>query len=117
MKRHFYHAAILEACTMNHLTVDAIFARVKLLHPTAGYSTIYRNVEELAETGELKKITGIGTKALFERKMDGHIAHFVDENTGNVYDIRLPEDWIFSQLPAGFSAKSADVRIYGSVNQ
>lgn len=117
MKTHFYHASILEACTHNHLTVDEIFERVKKSHPNAGYSTIYRNVEELALGGQLKKISGIGSKAIFEKVIDRHVAHFVDEATGTVYDLEISEEWIFSKLPRGFAPKAADLRIYGTVEK
>ena len=117
MKTHFYHSDILEICTQNHLTVEGIFERVKVLYPQAGFSTIYRNVEELTEKWLLKKISGIGSKALFERNMDGHIAHFVDDSTGAIYDIHIPEEFIFAQLPAGFSPHSVDLRIYWHVSK
>lgn len=117
MKSHFYHSAILDACTRNHLNVDEIFDRVKGSYPNAGYSTIYRNVEELALKGQLKKISGIGSKAIFEKVVDCHVAHFVDEVTGAVYDLEIPEEWIFSKLPKGFAPKAADLRIYGTVEK
>lgn len=114
MKSPFYHDSILQACSKRHLTVDEIFEMVKESHPRAGFSTIYRNVEELSEKGELRKLSGIGTKALFERRMDGHVAHFVDKKTGKVYDLPLPESLILQHLPSGFSPESVDVRIYGT---
>ena len=114
MKSPFYHDSILQACSKRHLTVDEIFEMVKESHPRAGFSTIYRNVEELSEKGELRKLTGIGSKALFERRMDGHVAHFIDKKTGKVYDLPLPESLILQHLPSGFSPESVDVRIYGT---
>lgn len=114
MKSPFYHDSILQACSKRHLTVDEIFEMVKESHPRAGFSTIYRNVEELSEKGELRKLSGIGTKALFERRMDSHVAHFVDKKTGKVYDLPLPESLILQHLPSGFSPESVDVRIYGT---
>ena len=59
MKSPFYHDSILQACSKRHLTVDEIFEMVKETHPRAGFSTIYRNVEELSERGELRKLSGI----------------------------------------------------------
>lgn len=114
MKSPFYHEAILQSCTLNHLTADDIYACVREKFPKAGFSTIYRNVEELAEKGLLHKISGIGSKALFERRIDGHIAHFIDQKTGKVYDLPLPESLILERLPPGFSPESVDIRIYGS---
>lgn len=114
MKNPFYHDAILEICTLKHLTADEIFEAVRERFPKAGFSTIYRNVEELSEKGELRKLTGIGSKALFERPVDSHVAHFVDKKTGMVYDLPLPESLIRQHLPAGFVAESVDVRIYGT---
>lgn len=81
MKRPLYHEAIIEACSMRHLTAEEIFAELRPRFPSVGGSTVYRNVEELAEAGELRKITGIGKKALFERVVHDHVAHFVDRET------------------------------------
>lgn len=114
MKSPFYHDSILQACSKRHLTVDEIFEMVKENHPRVGFSTIYRNVEELSEKGELRKLTGIGSKALFERRMDSHVAHFVDKKTGKVYDLPLPESLILEHLPKGFVSENVDVRIYGT---
>lgn len=49
MKTHFYTQDIIDICDNNHLTVDEIFEMVAKKHPNAGKSSIYRNVEELAE--------------------------------------------------------------------
>jgi Fur family transcriptional regulator, peroxide stress response regulator len=113
MKRHFYHQAILEICAGHHLDADDIFDRVREQFPQAGFSTIYRNVEELAESGDLRKISGIGKKALFERVVEDHVAHFVDRETGEVYDLAIPREWLYEKLPAGFRPDAVDVRFYG----
>lgn len=115
LKKHYYRDAILRACVRNHLTVDEIFDRVREEFPSAGYSTIYRNVEELAETGELHKISGVGPKALFEKRIDGHNAHFIDRRTGAVYDLELPTELLKTALPSGFVPSAVDIRIYGDV--
>lgn len=115
MKRPLYHRAIIETCSMRHLTAEEIFERVRESFPSVGSSTIYRNVEELAEAGELRKISGIGKKALFERVVEDHVAHFVDRETGAVHDLAIPREWLYRQLPEGFSPESVDVRFYGRV--
>ncbi|HRI35721.1 MAG TPA: transcriptional repressor [bacterium] len=113
MKRPVYREAILEACTLHHLTAEEIFERVRADFPRVGFSTIYRNVEELAGSGSLRKISGIGKKALFERVVHDHNAHFVDRETGMVYDLALSREQLCAMLPPGFSAESVDVRFYG----
>lgn len=112
MKKHFYHQAILELCTCQHFTVDEIFERIQKEYPRAGRSTIYRNVEELAEKGELKKIAGAGNKALFERKMEQH-AHFICKNTGEVFDIEIPA-LLLKNLPSEYQVEETDIRIFGT---
>lgn len=59
MRTPVYHEAIVATCDCKHLTVDEVFLVLKEIYPKIGYSTVYRNVEELVVLGKLRKIQGI----------------------------------------------------------
>ena len=91
MKTHFYTQDIIDVCDNKHLTVDEIFEYISKKHPTAWKSSIYRNVEELAEKWNLKKVLGASKKTYFEKTRSEHI-HLVDEETGKCYAKMLNKD-------------------------
>lgn len=110
MKTHYYTKDIINLCDDKHLTVDEIFSKVKEIHPEAGMSSIYRNVEELVEEWLLKKVTWVGKKAFFEKYKWDHI-HLVDKNTWLIID--LDETVILPELPIWFKAESIDLKVFG----
>jgi len=56
MKTHYYKEDIINICDKKHLTVEEIFKEILNIFPDAGKSSIYRNVEQLVESGYLKKV-------------------------------------------------------------
>jgi Fe2+ or Zn2+ uptake regulation protein len=56
MKTHYYTNDIIDICDCNHLTVADIYDKISAKYPEAGKSSIYRNVEELVERGDLRKV-------------------------------------------------------------
>ncbi len=109
MKKHFYHDEIVEICNCKHLTVDEIFEALSKANPLAWRSSVYRNVEELANKGELKKITWVWKKAYFEKNIWNHF-HLIDKNTWKIVDLDLDID--LSKLPKDFKVDDYDVNIY-----
>jgi Fe2+ or Zn2+ uptake regulation protein len=59
MKTHYYCDDIVATCDNKHLTVDEIFELMSDKYPEVGKSSIYRNVERLAESGKLRKLCGV----------------------------------------------------------
>jgi Fe2+ or Zn2+ uptake regulation protein len=57
MKLHYYKEDIVNICDNKHLTVEEIFEQIKKDYPEAGKSSIYRNVEQLVESNDLRKVT------------------------------------------------------------
>ena len=114
MKTHYYTQHIIDACDNNHLTVDEIFEYVSKKFPAAWKSSIYRNVEELAEKWELKKILWASKKAYFEKNKWNHI-HLVDVETGKIMDVDFDEAKAFS-LPSNFEASNYDIKILEKFN-
>ena len=79
VKTHFYQKEIKKICTHQHLSVEEITRQLKEKFPKAGLSTVYRNVEELVVTKDLKRLT-IKKKSFFEANIGAH-AHLIDKKT------------------------------------
>ena len=110
MKTHFYTEDIVNICDKKHLTVDEIFNLLKITYPEVGRSSIYRNVEQLVEKWELKKVVWIWNKAYFEKNIGKHI-HLIDEKTGDITDLEINNIKI-PDLPQNFNVNNMDIRIY-----
>lgn len=110
MKTHFYTQEIINICDNNHLTVDEIFELVSKKFPTAWKSSIYRNVEELSNKWELKKVVWAWKKTYFEKAKSDHV-HLIDTESWKIMDFDL--DIISSlKLPEWFEANDFDIKIY-----
>jgi len=110
MKTHYYTQDIINICNKKHLTVENIFENISKKFPEAGKSSIYRNVEQLVENWDLRKVTWIWKKAYFEKNNWNHI-HLIDEKTWKIFD--LEENLEIKNLPKNFKAKNIDIKIFG----
>lgn len=104
-----YRNEILNICCENHLSVDEIFDKLKKIYPQIWRSTIYRNVEELVSSGELKKIDWNGSKSLYEMKKKPHV-HVICKKTWQIMDIDM--DCVKINLPENFEVEDVDIKIY-----
>jgi Fe2+ or Zn2+ uptake regulation protein len=95
---------------MKHLTVEEIFAKISKTFKDAWKSSIYRNVEELVESWELRKVVWIWKKAYFEKNNWEHI-HLIDKNTWEIIDLEQKIE--IKNLPKNFTLSSMDIKIFG----
>ncbi len=109
MKTHFYCDEIVKICNCKHLSVEDIYEKILKKFPDAGKSSIYRNVEELVKTKNLKKIIWVWKKAYFEKNIWNHI-HLIDNNTGEIVD--LDENIKVPNLPDNFKISDIDIKIF-----
>jgi len=110
MKTHYYKDDIINICDKKHLTVEEIFNEISEKFSVVGRSSIYRNVEELVESWDLKKVVWIGKKAYFEKNNWNHI-HLIDEDTWNIFDLK--EEININNLPRNFKTTNMDIKIFG----
>jgi len=110
MKTHYYTKEIIDICDCKHLTVEKIYTQISEKYPEAGKSSIYRNVEELVKSGELKKVIWIWKKAYFEKNIWNHI-HLIDKNTWEIRD--LEDEVTIPNLPKNFKLSDVDVKLFG----
>jgi Fe2+ or Zn2+ uptake regulation protein len=109
VKTHYYTSEIVDICYWNHLTVEEIYSIIIKKYPEAGKSSIYRNVEDLVEKGNLKKIIWVWKKAYFEKNIWKHI-HLIDKNTWEIKD--LEESVSITNLPKNFKISEIDIKLF-----
>jgi len=109
MKIHYYTDEIVNICDNNHLTVSEIYEKISSKYPEAGKSSIYRNVEELVERWDLRKVVWVWKKAYFEKNKWNHI-HLIDVNTWEIKD--LDENIKIPNLPNNFKVSDIDIKLF-----
>ena len=110
MKTCYYTDSIIEICTDRHLSVEEIFKEICKKFPDAWKSSIYRNVEELVNKWELKKVIWVWKKCFFEKAKEDHI-HLIDEKTNKIVDLEL-KNLSIPNLPNGFNISKVDLKIF-----
>lgn len=110
MKSHFYKDDILRFCHKGHFTADEIHAHISEKYPSASRSSIYRNIESMIESWELKKLEWVWKKAYFETHIGDHI-HLIDMNSWAIHDVDI-ETIHIPDLPKNFKITSLDIKVY-----
>ena len=72
----------------NHATADKIYAYIVKRHPTIGKGTVYRNLNILAEDGEVQRIEIPNGPDRFDHTLAEHY-HVICERCNNVYDVDM----------------------------
>ncbi|MCL1863485.1 MAG: transcriptional repressor [Defluviitaleaceae bacterium] len=85
IQKKLVYAAV---CDLNmHATAEQVFSHVTLTHPTVSKATIYRNLHQLTETGELINIGTFHGAAHYDHNCHKH-HHFVCEKCRCVHDVQ-----------------------------
>ena len=72
----------------DHPTADDVYASVKLILPNISLGTVYRNLAQLAENGDILKISTSANKEHFDGFVHRHF-HFVCNKCDKIYDVDL----------------------------
>ncbi len=70
----------------NHATADDIYNMIMKEHPAVGKGTVYRNLNILAEEGEIRKIEVIGGPDCFDHICEKHY-HVRCIKCGRLFDV------------------------------
>lgn len=108
---------ILDVLSNNavHPTAEELLSFLKKENSNVGLTTLYRNLNQLAEAGLIKKIDGLETSAHYDHNTYEHY-HFICEKCGRVYDVPAevaPELNKNAQLATGFDITSYDIVFHG----
>ena len=112
---------ILDVLTRNavHPTADELLEFLQRENSNIGITTLYRNLNQLAEAGMIKKIDGLEPSAHFDHNTFNHY-HFVCEECKKVYDVPsdiAPELINNVRMATGFEIKSHDIVFHGICNK
>lgn len=108
---------ILDTLSKNaiHPTAEALLEFLKRDDSNVGMTTLYRNLNQLADAGLIKKIDGLEPSAHFDHNTFEHY-HFICEKCKKVYDIpsSVAPDLVKNTTEAtGFDIISHDIVFHG----
>lgn len=108
---------ILDTLSKNaiHPTAEALLEFLKRDDSNVGMTTLYRNLNKLADAGLIKKIDGLEPSAHFDHNTFEHY-HFICEKCKKVYDIpsSVAPDLVKNTTEAtGFDITSHDIVFHG----
>ena len=73
-----------------HLTADDIYFEAKKVMPSIAIGTVYRNLNIMADAGEIQRIEIAGQACRFDKTLDKH-EHFYCVRCGDLMDVNLPD--------------------------
>ena len=71
---------------MVHPTADYVYELLKKELPSLSLATVYRNLNQLAENGMIRKIEGLDGAIHFDHNLEKHY-HFICTKCNKVYDV------------------------------
>ncbi len=98
--------------TKSHPTADWVFHEVRKDMPNISLATVYRNLNLLAESGEINEVLCDG-QLRFDANKDEHF-HFICTSCKGIFDI--DETRVTSpdfKLPRGYIVKNLKIDFYG----
>lgn len=81
--------------TMEHPTADTVYLHVKEEFPNISLGTVYRNLNLLADMGEVTKISTPDGGDRFDGRTEPHY-HVVCRSCGRIFDLELDKEHIQS---------------------
>ena len=115
-QREHIFALLLEK--RDHPTADEIFARARLGMPSISLATVYNCLETLVETKLIRQVNFEREPTRYCPNLTQH-AHFYCRESGDIVDIKLPEQILselMNVLPRGFSAQHIEIAYDGKCN-
>lgn len=110
-------AIILETLKENvvHPTAEYLYSILKEKDSNISLATLYRNLNQLADNGIIKKIDGLETSSHFDHNVSTHY-HFICEKCMRVFDISAdvaPDIIKKTEEETGFVVKGHDIVFNG----
>ena len=108
---------ILDTLTYNavHPTAETLLEILNRENPNIGITTLYRNLNQLAEAGMIKKIDGLESSVHFDHNTHEHY-HFICDVCKKVFDVSVniaPDVVEMTKKETGFDVKGYDITLHG----
>lgn len=102
-------------CEADHPTADEVKEWADKNFPKMSLATVYNTLNILVNAGLLKEFKfPHSDKVIYDNNLDPHF-HFLDEKTGDLYDIPPDEVEVSAKLKRMFQVKNVEVLLRGSV--
>lgn len=88
MQRSLIYDTVKSNCV--HPTAEWVYNKLKPDYPQLSLGTVYRNLNQLADNGDILRISIPGLPDMFDSTIAPHY-HLVCESCNSVQDIHLPE--------------------------
>ncbi len=69
-----------------HATAEQVYEHVVLTYPTISKATVYRNLRQMVDAGELLSVGTFNGSTHYDHRCHEH-SHFVCESCGGVFDV------------------------------
>lgn len=96
-----------------HIDVDSLYEQIHKILPSVSLATIYKNINNLTETGILKEVKMEGVKTQYEIDKFPHI-HLVCQQCNQIEDIEVDKHQLIDQLKSytDQTVQDANVTLY-----
>lgn len=85
--------------------------------PALGLATIYRNLKQLVEAGEVAVVTLPGESPRYEPVQQEHHHHFQCTTCKRVFDVHACPGDLAALAPRGFTVEHHELTLYGRCDQ
>ena len=96
----------------DHPTADEIYTSCRVVEPNISLGTVYRNLKQLAEEGEIITLETTDNKIHYDGDVSSH-SHFECEKCGKIIDIFRPMRVPKELKDMGLTVKSEKCVYYG----
>ena len=99
----------------HHPTADMLYTRIREQCPNLSLATVYRNLNQLVEAGQIARVSIPGSADRFDPVTDGHF-HLLCTVCGNVVDVPrsiLPDLSAPVQAQTGCKVENFGLIMYG----
>jgi Fur family peroxide stress response transcriptional regulator len=82
---------------LDHPTANDVYEKARSSYPQISLGTVYRNLGQMVEDGDVLRISFPGAPDRFDRKVDNHY-HVICSQCGRIYDANEFEPKLLAQI-------------------
>lgn len=115
MRQTAQRAAILSflRAERRHYSAAEIYDAVRETLPSISLGTVYRNLGQLLESGEILSVEAVDKRVYYDGYTAAH-AHFVCDSCHGIYDFPIEDSETLAPTREGFQIKDERVIYYGT---